>query len=101
MSTSIYEYQDVNGSTFNVSVVVVDLDVYDSYTDLSLTGFGVTFLSTIFLIPNVVLAGDQFQLIVTPINQQGVGFVYFEEDADYFVVEFTPLLDPLGVMNET
>lgn len=91
MSTSTYGYQDVNGSTFNVSVVVLDTELYNSYQDLSLTGFGVSALSSIFLIPNVVLAGDSFQIQIYPVNIQGVNFVYFEKDADYFMVEFTPL----------
>jgi len=60
MSTFVYEYQHVNGSIFNVSVIVLDNELYNSYADLSLTGFGVSALSSIFLIPNVVLAGESF-----------------------------------------
>lgn len=60
MSTLDYEYQHVNGSIFNVSVIVLDMELYNSYADLSLTGFGVSALSSIFLIPNVVLAGESF-----------------------------------------
>lgn len=36
------------------------MELYNSYADLSLTGFGVSALSSIFLIPNVVLAGESF-----------------------------------------
>ena len=68
MSTMAYEYQHVNGSTFNVSVILLDTELYNAYADLSLTGFGVSALSSIFLIPNVVLAGDTFQIQVYPVN---------------------------------
>jgi hypothetical protein len=48
---------NINGSSFIVPVLIVDFDLYESYNDLSLSGFGVSSFSTIFLIPNVVLAG--------------------------------------------
>jgi hypothetical protein len=42
--------------------------------------------------PNIVIAGEDFQLRVYPRNQQGANFVYLEKDASYFIYEYTPLL---------
>jgi hypothetical protein len=69
--------------------------------DLSISGFGVTKLSDIFLMPNIVLAGEPFQVRIYPRNRQGMNFVYFEKDSIYFLLEFTPLLDKTGVLSET
>ncbi len=85
LETGEYLYQNVNGSTFSVPVGYIDLELYESYTDFTLSGFGVTMLSDIFLMPNIVLAGEVFQLRVYPRNQQGANFVHFEKNSIYFV----------------
>ncbi len=58
--TGEYYYKDLPGSTYTVPVEFIDFDLYESYKDLTLSGFGVSKLSDIFLIPSIVLAGDIF-----------------------------------------
>ena len=93
ISTSVYEYQDIIGSTFTVPIGLLDLGLYESDTDLSVSGFGVCSMSSIYLIPNIVIAGDMFSLRVYPVNGEGANFVYLEADGVYFVLEFTPFID--------
>lgn len=40
-----FSYQNIPGSPFNVSVGILDLDIYNSYDNLVIGGFGVTAIS--------------------------------------------------------
>lgn len=95
VDTGEYLYQDVIGSPFTVPVGLLDLEFYESYNDLTKSGFGVTKLSDIFLMPNIVLAGENFQLRVYPRNGQGANFVYLESEVSYFMYEYTPLMSDM------
>ena len=88
------DLKHILGSPFIINVTFEDLGLYESDQDLSLTGFGITNNSEVFLMPPVVYAGEHFQMRVFPKNIQGANFVYYESTAIFFVVQFTPILDP-------
>ncbi len=94
LTTERAELMHIIGSPFLIKVTFEDLTLYESDQDLSQTGFGITNNSQVFLIPPVVYAGEHFQMRVLPKNIQGAHFVYYESTATYFVVEFTPLINP-------
>ena len=68
VTTGVLEYEDIPGSVFNVSASITDLTLYESYLDLSISGFGVSSLSYIFLMPTIVPAGDTFEVRIYPRN---------------------------------
>eukprot|EP00347_Sterkiella_histriomuscorum_P007352 403349276 len=92
---STFSYENIFGSPFTVTLGVLDLELYESYEDLSLGGFGVTALSYIDSIsPSTnILAGQNFQLKIEPRNEYDQNFAYFEQSNNYFLVSFSPLVD--------
>lgn len=68
VDTGEYLYQDIIGSPFKVPVEFIDLSLYEGYNDFTKAGFGVTYLSDIFLMPKIVIAGEKFGLRVYPRN---------------------------------
>ena len=64
-----YGYYNIEGSPITVSIGILDMDLYESYEDLSVGGFGVSYLSFIQSITNPIIAGIPWQLKIDPRNQ--------------------------------
>ncbi len=88
-----FGYYHITGSPFSVSIGILDLELYESYEDLALGGFGVTGISYIDSIsPALIKAGDDFSIKIEPRNEYDQNFAYFEKSDNYFLVNFTPLI---------
>ena len=87
-----FGYYHITGSPFAITIGILDLELYESYEDLALGGFGVTGLSYVDSItPSTILAGDNFAMKIEPRNEYDQNFAYFEKSDNYFLVNFTPL----------
>ncbi|CDW86507.1 keratin-associated protein 10- [Stylonychia lemnae] len=87
-----FGYYNIIGSPFKVSLGVLDLELYESYENLALGGFGITSLSFIDSItPSTLYTGKNFTIVVEPRNEYDQNFAYFEQSNNYFQVDFTPL----------